>query len=79
MRDSHPQDGQLVRFPGEGAAGRHHVRQFRDVGRHLVPSPPLNFAMILPTVIRKKNHRSLQRSQKWYKRNSRVSKQTKCE
>jgi hypothetical protein len=47
VSDGHPEDGELVRLPGEGVAGGHHVRQLRDVGGHLVPSPPLDFAVIL--------------------------------
>jgi hypothetical protein len=47
VRDGHSEDGELVRLPGEGVAGGHHVRQLRDVGGHLVPSPPLDFAVIL--------------------------------
>lgn len=62
--DGHPEYGQLVRFPGQGTARRHHVRQLGDVGRHLVPSPPLDLAMVLPTVVRKKSHRSSQRCHK---------------
>ena len=56
---SHPEYRQFVRLPRESAAGGHHVRQLRDVGRHLVPPPTLNFAVILPTVSCKKSHRSL--------------------
>lgn len=48
MRDRHAQDGELVRLAGQRAAGRHHVRQLRDVGGHLVPSPPLYLAVVLP-------------------------------
>lgn len=59
VRYSHPQNGKLVRFPGEGTAGGHHIWQLGNVGCHLVPSPPLDFAMILPTVSCKKSHRSL--------------------
>lgn len=51
---SHSQNGEFVRFPSKGATSWNHVRQLGDVGRHLVSSPPLNFAMILPTVICKK-------------------------
>lgn len=53
MGDCHPEYGQFVRFPGQGWTRRHHVGQFGDVGGHLVPPPPLNFAMILPAVSRK--------------------------
>lgn len=49
MRDGHPQDRQLVRFPREGTAGRHHVRQLRDVGSHFVSPPPLDLAMVFST------------------------------
>lgn len=44
----HAQDGQFVRLAGQGAAGGHHVRQLRDVGRHLVPPPALDLAVVLP-------------------------------
>lgn len=59
VSNGHSEYRELVRLPREGAAGGHHVRQLRDVGRHLVPPPALNFAMILPTVSCKKSHRSL--------------------
>jgi hypothetical protein len=57
VSDGHPEYRELVRLPRKGAAGGHHVGQLRDVGRHLVPPPAFNFAMILPTVSRKKIHR----------------------
>ena len=31
--------------------GGHHVWQLGDVGRHLVATPPLNFAVVLPRVL----------------------------
>ena len=48
--DSHAQNGQLVWLAGQGAAGGHHVRQLRDVRRHLVPPPPLDLTVVLPRV-----------------------------
>lgn len=48
VRHSHSQDGQLVRFPRQRTAGGNHVGQLCDVGGHLVPPPPLDFAMIFP-------------------------------
>lgn len=51
VRHGHAQDRQLVRFPRQSAARGHHVGQLRDVGRHLVAPPPLNLAMVLPTVV----------------------------
>lgn len=45
--DGHAQDGQLVRFPSQSAASRHHVWQFRDVLGHFVASSPLNFTVVL--------------------------------
>ena len=48
MRHGHPEDGELVRLPGESVAGGDHVGELRDVGGHLVPPPPLYFAVILP-------------------------------
>ena len=47
MRHGHSQDGKFVWFAGQCAAGRHHVGQFRDVGRHLVPPAPLDLAVVL--------------------------------
>ena len=49
MGDGHSEDGQFVGFPGQCAAGRHHVTKFIDVRGHLIPSPPLNLTMTLPT------------------------------
>lgn len=57
--NSHAQNGQLVRFAGKSRTRGHHVRQLGDVGRHLVPSPALYFAVVLPTTERK--HRGQQR------------------
>lgn len=45
--DGHAQDGQLVRFPRQGAACGHHVRQFRDVLGHFVASSSLDFTVVL--------------------------------
>lgn len=50
VRDRHAQDGELVGLAGQGAARGHHVRQLRDVGGHLVPSPSLYLAVVLPAV-----------------------------
>ena len=50
MRHGHPQDGQLVWLAGQRVTGWHHVGQLRDVGGHLVPSPPLNLTVVLPGV-----------------------------
>lgn len=47
MGDSHTQDRQLVGFPGQGAAGRHHVRQLGDVLGHFVAPTPLNLTVVL--------------------------------
>lgn len=55
MRDRHAQDGELVGLAGQCAAGRHHVRQLRDVGGHLVPSPPLYLAVVLPAADKQTN------------------------
>lgn len=61
MRDRHAQDGEFVGLAGQRAAGRHHVRQLRDVGGHLVPSPPLYLAVVLPAVDKQTNkHQSSQ-------------------
>lgn len=49
MRHRHPQDRQLVRLPGEGTAGRDHVRELRDVGGHFVSPPPLDLAVVFST------------------------------
>ena len=46
--DRHAQDGELVGLAGEGRAGRHHVRELGDVGRHLVAPPALDLAVVLP-------------------------------
>ena len=47
----HPQDGQLVRLPGQSVARWHHVRQLGDVGGHLVPPPALDLAVVLTGVL----------------------------
>lgn len=44
----HAQDGQLIWFPCQRAAGGNHVRQLCDVSSHLVPPPPLNLTVVLP-------------------------------
>lgn len=49
MRNRHSQNRQLIRFSSQGAAGRHHIAQLGDVGRHFVATSPLNFTMILST------------------------------
>lgn len=53
MGHRHPEYRQFVRFPREGRTRGYHVREFGDVGGHLVPPPPFDFAMILPAVSRK--------------------------
>lgn len=58
MRHGHPEDGELVRLAGQCAARGHHVRQLRDVGRHLVAAPALDFAVVLPAVGSKDKQRS---------------------
>lgn len=55
MRDRHAQYGELVGLAGQRAAGRHHVRQLRDVGGHLVPSPSLYLAVVLPAADKQTN------------------------
>lgn len=45
----HPQYGELIGLAGQRTARRHHVRQLRDVRRHLVASPPFDLAVVLPT------------------------------
>lgn len=55
MGHSHPKDREFVRFAGEGAACRHHVRQLSDVGRHFVSAATLYLAMILPAKTSKIN------------------------
>lgn len=44
----HSQNGQLVWFPCQSAAGGNHVGQLCDVGGHFVPPPPLDLAVIFP-------------------------------
>lgn len=51
--DGHPQDGQLVGFPCEGAAGGDHVRQLSDVLGHFVASASLNLTVVLSETERK--------------------------
>lgn len=58
MRHRHPEDGELVWLAGQRAAGGHHVRQLRDVRRHLVSAPAFDFAVILPAVRDKDKPRS---------------------
>lgn len=57
MCHRHPKYRQFVRLPRKGRTGRHHVREFGDVGGHLVPPPPFYLAMILPAVSCKKKPR----------------------
>ncbi len=52
VRHGHAQDGELVWFACQSAAGGHHVRQLRDVSGHLIPPPALDLAVILPAVRR---------------------------
>lgn len=47
MGDSHTQDGQFIRFSGQGTAGRDHVRQLSDVLGHFVAPASLNLTVIL--------------------------------
>ena len=48
MCHGHPENGEFVRLPGQGRAGRHHVGQLGDVGRHLVAAAALDLAVVLP-------------------------------
>lgn len=47
VRDSHAQDGELVRLPGQRTARGDHVRELGDVLSHLVPPPPLDLTVVL--------------------------------
>jgi hypothetical protein len=66
VRHGHPEDGQLVRFPRQRTTSGHHVAEFIDVGRHLVPSPPLNLAMALSTKIEKNLQQCLKSKLVWH-------------
>lgn len=48
MRHGHPQYGELVGLARQRRARGHHVRQLRDVGRHLVAAAALDLAVVLP-------------------------------
>ena len=48
MGHGHPEDGELVGFPGQGVAGRNHVGQLGDVGGHFVTAATFDLAVILP-------------------------------
>lgn len=50
MCHGHAQDGQLVWFPRQRRTRRHHVRQFGNVGGHLVAPAAFNFAVILARI-----------------------------
>lgn len=60
VRHSHAQDGELVWFACQCAAGGHHVWQLCDVSGHLISPPPLDLAVILPGV-----RRSEQEHERW--------------
>ena len=68
MGHGHPEDGELVGFASQRAAGGHHVGQLCDIGCHLVAAPALDFAVVLPAVGSKDKHRS---SREFYKRQNR--------
>lgn len=68
MGHGHPEDGELVGLASQRAAGGHHVGQLRDIGRHLVAAPALDFAVVLPAVGSKDKQRS---SREFHKRRNR--------
>lgn len=47
----HPEHRQLVQLPGHGVTHGYHAGQFRDVRVHLVPTPFLDLAVVVPVSV----------------------------